>query len=240
MPNNHFTLILLRKSVGLNRLGMAATIILLFWLLSGCAASRSSVEGLYTGPVEKNTGAEKASVLFLFRYMEQQHGFDSIPKLKDQGIKDFNNLFRDTLTEINNISSYTTFFESPNDVNSPDRRRQLEDLRSSHDFTLEINTLEESSFKQQALSATISILSLTVIPMPYTWDYTITANLLDQKGKLIRSYQRKSSLDNWVEVLLIFAYPFHPLEGKREQLYAESLHDIFRQIEAEKILIRKK
>jgi hypothetical protein len=72
--------------------------------------------------------------------------------------------------------------------------------------------------------------------MPYSWDYTITANLYDRNGKLIRSYQRKSTLDNWMQVFLIFAYPFHPLEGKREQIYSESMHDIFRQIEAEKVL----
>ncbi len=29
-------------------------------------------------PAEKNLGAEKVSVFFLFRHLEQQHGFDSI------------------------------------------------------------------------------------------------------------------------------------------------------------------
>jgi len=35
-----------------------------------------------------------------------------------------------------------------------------------------------------------------------------------------RSYVRKATLDNWVQAALIFAYPFHPLEGKREQIFA--------------------
>lgn len=224
--------------MGLNRPGKVAIMILLLELLSGCAASRSAVTGLYNGSVEKNLGAGKVSALFLFRHMGQYHGFDSIPKLKDQGVKDFNNLFRDSLTEISNISPYTTFVELPNDINDPKRRQELAGFRGSHDFTVEITFLEEASFKQQALSGTISLLSLTVIPMPYSWDYTITANLLDQKGKLIRSYQRKATLNNWVEVFLIFAYPFHPVEGKRELIYAESLHDTFRQIEAEKVLTK--
>jgi hypothetical protein len=72
--------------------------------------------------------------------------------------------------------------------------------------------------------------------MPYSWDYTITANLYDKDGKLISSYQRKATLSNWVQVVLMFFYPFHPLEGKREMIYTESLHDIFRQIETEKVL----
>ena len=72
--------------------------------------------------------------------------------------------------------------------------------------------------------------------MPYSWDYTITADLYDRGGKPLRSYKRTSTLSNWVEGLLLFAYPFYPFEGKREEIYSESLHDIFRQIEAEKVL----
>jgi hypothetical protein len=194
------------------------------------------VAGLFDRQAEKNFGADKVSIFFMFKHLEQQHGFDSIPKLKDTGVKDFNNLFRDALTEISNISQYDTFTESPQDINNPKRRQESETFRKSNDYTLEISFLEESSFKQQCFSGIISLLSLTIIPMPYSWDYTITANLSDKDEKLVKTYQRKATLDNWVEALLIFAYPFHPLEGKREIIYAESLHDIFRQIETEKVL----
>jgi len=217
--------------------GLTALIaLLLAGMLAGCAASRSPVTGKFDRPAERNPAAEKVSVFFLFRHLEQQHGFDSIPKLKAHGVKDFDNLFRDALGEISNISPYVTFTESPADVNNPKRRQELDVFRQSHDFTLDIDFFEESSFAEQCLSGTISLLSLTLIPMPYTWDYTITANLSDKSGKVIRSYQRKATLKNWTQAVLIFAYPFHPLEGKREEIYAESLHDIFRQIEAERVL----
>lgn len=205
-------------------------------LLSGCAAARSEIAGRFDRPAEKNSAVDKVSVFFNFRNLAQQHGFDSIPKLHAYGVKDFDNVFRDALPEISNISLYNTFVESPQDVNALKRRQELDNFKNSHDFTVEIVFLEESSFKQQCLSGTISLLSLTVIPMPYSWDYTITATVTDKKGVNVRSYQRKATLDNWVEALLIFAYPFYPLEGKREEIYSESLHDIFRQIEAEKIL----
>jgi len=205
-------------------------------LLSGCIATRSEVAGKFNQPGEKNSGAEKVSVFFHFRNLAQEHGFDSIPKLHAYGVKDFDNLFRDALPEISNIALYNTFIESPQDVNNLKRRQELENFKSSHDYTVEIAFLEESSFKQQCFSGTISLLSLTLIPMPYTWEYTITANVMGKNAGNIRSYQRKATLDNWVEALLIFAYPFYPLEGKREEIYSESLHDIFRQIETEKIL----
>lgn len=219
----------------------SAVTLLLFLLfcygnLTGCIATRSELQGRFTGTADRNANAEKVSVLFHFKHMEQQHGFDSIPKLKGTGVKDFDNLFRDALPELSNISLYNTFMELPGDVNLLKRRQELEEHRNSHDYTLELIFFEESSFKQQCLSGTISLLSLTVIPMPYSWDYTITARLLDKKGSTIRTYERKATLDNWVEALLIFAYPFYPIEGKREEIYSASLHNIFRQIEAEKVL----
>lgn len=206
-------------------------------LLSGCIATRSEIMGVYSRPAEQNLGAEKVSVFFLFRHLGQQHGLDSIPKLKATvDIKDFDNLFRDALGEITSISSYDTFTESPNDVNMPKRRQDLKNLRAKHDYTLEVSIFEESTFSQQFLSAWVNLLSMAIIPMPYSWDYTVTVKVSEKSGKLLQTYERKATLDNWVEAMLIFAYPFYPLDGKREEIYAESLHDIFKQIEAEKIL----
>lgn len=205
-------------------------------LLGGCIATRSEIAGAFSGQAQKNSAADKVSLLFHFKPVQQQHGFDSIPKLKSFIVKDFDDLFRDSLAEISNISQYNTFIESPYDVNQLKRRQELENFKNNHDYTLEVIFFEESSFKQQCLSGTVSLLSLAVVPMPYTWDYTITANLRDKKGGLLRSYERKASLDNWVEALLVFAYPFYPIEGKREEIYSLSLHDIFRQIETEKVL----
>lgn len=205
-------------------------------LAVGCAASRSDIAGTYTGPAARNTGAAPVSVVFVFRHLSQQHGFDTIPKLKFEGVKDFDNLFRDALREVSNVSRYETFTELPDDVNDPKRREKLAAARSNADYAIELELLEESSFKQQFLSATVSVLSMTVIPMPYDWNYTISADLKSRDGTLRGSYERKATLSDWVQTFLIFVYPFHPIEGKREQIYSESLHDIFRQIESEKVL----
>ena len=101
-----------------------ALILALACLLAGCAASRSPLTGTFTRQAEKNYGAEKTTVCFLFRHLSQVHGFDSIPKLQEHGVKDFDNIFRDALPEITNISSYVTFTESPADVNNPQAARR--------------------------------------------------------------------------------------------------------------------
>jgi len=212
--------------------------LLLAGLLAGCAASRTEVTGMYGRATQKNIGAEKVSVLFLFQHLEQQHGFDAIPKMKVSGVQDLDQIFRDALTELSNVGQYQNFTDQPSDVNSPARREERETLRAAHDYTVVLRFFEESLFRQQFFSGTITLLSATLIPMPYSWDYTISADVYDKGGKLVGSYERKATLSNWVEVMLLFAYPFHPMPGKREEIYADSLHDIFRQIEAEKVLKR--
>lgn len=213
--------------------------LLLALVLSGCMATRSEIKGSYSQPSEKNLGAEPVSLLFHFKHFSQQKGFDAIPKLTYSDImrgNAFDSILRDSLQELTNVGRYETFTEEANDVNLPERRNKLKNLQSSHRYTLEIQIVEESSFQQQAFSGLISTLSLALIPMPYSWDYTMTANLNDQNGKLLHSYIRKATLDNWVEIFLMFAYPFHPLEGKREEIYSLMLHDLFREIESEKVL----
>lgn len=219
------------------RIGRSLTLaLLLAGLLSGCAASRSPIEGLYGGPSASGRSAERVSVLFLIRHLGQQHGFDAIPKLQTTAVKDFENLFGDALEELGNISRYETYTELPADVNDPKRREQLDTARASVDYVIELDFFEESSFKQQFLSAVGSLLSMTVIPMPYDWNYTISARVVAKDGARLAAYRRKATLSDWIQTFLIFVYPFHPIELKREQIFSESLHDIFRQIESENVL----
>lgn len=211
-------------------------VILLSVLLAGCAASRSPIEGAFGRAEQSGPNSGKVDVLFVFRHEAQMHGFDTIPKLQNAGVADFDNLFGEALREISNIGKYKTHTELPNDVNDPQRRETLAAARAAMDYVVEIDLVEESSFRQQALSATVSTLSLTVIPMPYNWDYTIRVRVLNHEGKRVATLQRKARLANWVEAFLIFAYPFYPLQGKREEIYSDFLHDVFRQIEANRIL----
>jgi hypothetical protein len=205
-------------------------------LMAGCAATRSEISGTYALPAQKNSAAEKVSILFFFHHLGQQHGFDSIPKLRGYGVRDFDSIFRDALSELSNVGRYNTISEYIGDVNSPLRRQTIEEERLQHDYMLDITLLEETEFSQQFLHGWITLLSCALIPMNYSWNYTITAKAIDRNGKVIQTYQRKATLDNWVQLFLFAAYAYYPIEGKREEIYAESLHDIFRQIEGEKVL----
>ena len=78
-------------------------------------------------------------------------------------------------------------------------------------------------------------MTLTAVPVPFDREYTISATVSKGGARVGQSW-RRATLSNWVEAFLIFAYPFYPLEGKREEIFSDPLHDTFRQIEAEKVL----
>ena len=101
---------------------------------------------------------------------------------------------------------------------------------------MKIKFKREKSFAKSFLGSIASTITLTLFPVPYTQSYSVELELLDSKGLLIKNYSRKASLTKWVQTILIFIYPFHPEKRKREEIYVEFLHDIFRQIETEKIL----
>jgi hypothetical protein len=107
--------------------------------LSGCAATRSPVTGAFTG-------AAPVTLLLHFRHLQQQHGLDTIPKFQAGSVKDFQDILRDALGEVTNLSAYATFTEGPDDVNLPSRRQEARDLREKHDYTLDVTVLVESSF----------------------------------------------------------------------------------------------
>jgi len=213
-------------------------ILFLILILTSCAAFKSSIKGKFDSPAEKNYGADRVSVFFIFSHLRQTKGLDAIPKLdnKYQRIRGFDDFFQDALNEFSNISRYSTFTEYSSDVNEPERRALKDSLRQSHDFVIKMKFKREKSFSKYFLGVIASSVTATLFPIPYTNLYSVDIELFNSKGQLIKNYSRKSSIVKWVQSLLIFLYPFHPEKRKREEIYVEFLHDIFKQIETEKVL----
>ena len=162
----------------------------------------------------------------------------NIPKLdkKHQIIGGFDDFFQDALNEFSNVKNYSTFTEYASDVNEPERRAEKDRLMLTHDYVVKIKIMREKSFSKHFLGSIVSSLSFTLFPIPYTNSYSVDLNILNSKGHLIKNYSRKTTLTKWVQTFLIFIYPFHPEKRKKEEIYVEFLHDIFRQIETEKVL----
>jgi hypothetical protein len=213
-------------------------ILFLILTLTSCAAFKSSIKGKFDSPGEKNYGAEGVSVFFIFSHLRQTKGYDAIPKLdnKYQRIRGFDDFFQDALNEFSNISRYSTFTEYASDVNEPERRAQKDSFRQSHDYIIKMKIKREKSFSKYFLGVIVSSVTATLFPIPYSNSYSVDVELFNTKGQLIKNYSRKSSIVKWVQSLLIFAYPFHPEKRKKEEIYVEFLHDIFKQIETEKVL----
>ncbi|NQT34450.1 hypothetical protein HQ587_04605 [bacterium] len=213
-------------------------LLLLLFIVQGCATFRTELGGRFTQPTELNYGAEKVSVLFVFSHLRQTTGYDAIPKLdsKRRVVSGFYDIFNDALSELNNIESYATFTNYASDVNEPERRALRDSLVDVHDFVMEIEFRRTKSFAKHFLGSLFSTLLVTILPIPYTESYSVTLDVYGSEGHLIKRYNRDASTRKWVQALLIFVYPFHPEKRKMEEIYVDFLHDIFRQIETEKVL----
>ncbi|MBN1478993.1 hypothetical protein EH223_14970 [candidate division KSB1 bacterium] len=212
--------------------------LLIILLFAGCATFKSAIEGQYDGAIEKNFGADRVDVLFIFSHYRQTVGYDAIPKLDNQyqRISGFDDFFRDALTELSNINAYATYTEYASDVNEPERRALKDSLIATHDYVISIRFMRQKSFAKYFLGTIGSTVTLTLVPIPYHHSYSVGVEIYNSQRQLIQTYSRNSGLTKWVQALLIFIYPFHPERRKTEELYVEFLHDIFRQIESENVL----
>ncbi len=206
-------------------------------LSAGCSSFRSDIHGAYGRQAQKQTGMKPVDILFHFTHKCQTIGIDVIPKLekRHRPVDGFDDIFADALQEIGNIGSYATFNDRADDVNQPERRALKDSLTASHDYVIYLKLKKETSFAKRFLGATVSTVSATLLPIPYSKIYSVHAAVKSNNG-LIREYSRSASVTTWVQTGLIFLYPFHPEKRKMEEIYVEFLHDIFFQIEADGIL----
>ncbi|MBN2200478.1 hypothetical protein JW777_00825 [bacterium] len=207
-------------------------------MTAGCATFTSDMRGAPDAPASRNLGADRVSVLFLFKHTRRTHGLDAIPKLEPSydRVRGFDDFFGDALGELSNIGAYATFTELASDVNDPARRSLRDSLAARHDFTVSLTFSRTRSFSRSFLGSLVSIAGMTLIPVPYTESYSATAAVFDRNGRLVMTCGRSASLTRWVQGLLVFVYPFHPQQRKREELYVRFLHELFRQIETERAL----
>jgi len=213
-------------------------IALLSSLLAGCVAFRSGLQGEYQGVAQKKTDNRPVNVLFHFTHLSQTRGLDAIPKVvgKNSVIMSFDNVFSDALPELENLGSFATFTDDAGDVNHPERRALLDSLIKANDYTVNIRFTQEHKFSTFFLGGCLSTVTATLFPVPYHWTYKMETSLRRNDGTVIATYSRRARLTNWVEALLLIAYPFAPQDREREEIFIEMFHDTFKQINSENVL----
>ena len=206
-------------------------------LMASCATFPGDMDGAYAGPERAAPAARDVSVLFLLRHVKQAKGLDAIPKLipERQIVRDFDNILVDAVTEISNLSSYTSFTEFPSDVSQPERVARREELIRTHDYVVRVQILEEYSFVRQFFGRVLSAVSVTLLPVPYTTRYSIEVEVTEANNQ-VATFRRANSKTLWVQTFLLFIQPFHNDTIVRERIYIDLLHDVFREMEASGVL----
>lgn len=209
--------------------------ILLCMFISGCMSFRSDIQGVYTHTNQQTTERSPVTVFFYFSHFEQSKGFDVVPKII-QPRRGFKDILQESMKQLSNVKSFATFTDAYDDIDNVNRRRMRDSLKEASDYTITVVMHREHSFAKHFLADLFAWTTLSVVPMAYSWDYIFTVDVSDRKGNKIKHYQRTAQLEQWTQALLIFFYPFNPPEVKIEEIYLESLKDIFKEIEADTVL----
>lgn len=205
-------------------------------IITSCSATRTGIDGLYS--VQNKFEAKKpVKVLFDIFYYTHEIGRDAIPKSRSySGIPDFNDIFKKSIREVTNIDEYETFYNSSDLINNHEKRNEKESKIEKSDYVIKLEILKENSFSKHVLGAIITMLSMDLIPVSYTWKYIMTATIINKDGEVVSKYLRSASVTNRFQIFLLALYPFHPMEAKTEEIYLECLANIFMQIENENVL----
>ena len=205
--------------------------------LLGCATFPGDMEGAFSGSATATPAGENVTVLFLLRHVKQAKGLDAIPKLvrESQIVRDFDNLFVDAVQEIENLGSFASFTEFPSDVSDPERVARRDELIRTYDYLVKVQILEENSFVKEFFGGLVSTLTLAMVPVPFSTHYSIEVEVI-QGDRRVSAYNRSSSKTTWLQAFLIFIQPFHNDTIVRERIYIDLLHDVFREMNADRVL----
>jgi hypothetical protein len=202
-----------------------------------CMSFRSEMEGTNSSESSKNIQLAPATVFFYFTHLEQEKGFDVVPKIVPPR-RGFRDIFGESMKLLSNVKSFATYTDNDNDIDNVERRKLRDSLKSFSDVTIHITFKRENSFAKHVLASIFSYGSAALFPMGYSWEYIVTADVVTSSGKIVKSYSRTSVLTTWYHAIFLFVYPFLPSEVKIEEIYLESMQSIFKQIEADAVLSR--
>lgn len=213
-------------------------ILLVILMITNCATFKSEIEGSSGLSPNKILGAEPVDVLFVSRHLVQTRGLDAVPKLQHRYriMNGYDDILLDATNEFSNLNRFAAFTEFSSDMSDPERIALKDSLMANYELRIAMQFRKEKSFSKYFLGTIGSVLTLTLIPIPYTQEYYLDVEVFDGEGKLTKTYARRASTTKWVEALLFPIYPFHTEVKKTEEIYVEFLHDVFREIDADNIL----
>lgn len=203
-----------------------------------CATFNTEIAGSSGLGPNKTLGADPVDVLFVSRHLVQTRGLDAVPKLQDHYriMRGFDDILLDATSEFSNLNRFAAFTEFASDMSDPKRIALKDSLMESYELKIAMQFRREKSFSKYFLGTIGSVLSLTLVPIPYTQEYYLDVEVFDGAGRLVKTYSRSAETVKWVEAFLLPVYPFHTEVRKTEEIYVEFLHDVFREIDADKVL----
>lgn len=229
----------------------------------GCLGSVSEIQDRYGESLARTAPAleEPADVAIFVEHLEQQHGWDSVPKRRPPAVgADFDEILRDALRSLENLGTFSISTvrglepgpgtpssgvlvgvpvqQAPSATPSTGDSAEFSFRRAvpeDRDFALYVTMFRESSFAAHAVCAFLSTATAWTVPIPFRWQHSARVDVLDREGR-VRSFSRSALVSGWFGWPLLVAYPYYPLAGRQEELHRELLRDLFREIDDRGVL----
>lgn len=200
---------------GLALLGKTLVIILAIQLFNGCMALPGRLVPTVTSLPDKTSFVNKPTVFLDVNFHTYLKGKHTSP-VENIDAKDlFINVVKEVTEESKLFENYTLDRFESRDV----------------DFTIQMDMLNSGDNTKAMLAGCVSGLTLMIIPMAATDNYTLTATLVDHDGNEINEYVYEDYMKTWFHLVL---FPFLgtikkvPLElwgNMIKSLYRDILND---------------
>lgn len=94
-----------------------------------------------------------------------------------------------------------------------------------------LHIYQEYGWPRLAFQGILSTLTLTLLPLNYPREYTITLSIENMDGTVEKSASRKVAMDNWWWMPLMFAYPFYNERRASENILLHTGRDLVQELE---------
>ena len=124
---------------------LTACAALLFF--SSCISFRSDLNGKYHDNTLKAGDTSRISVLFHFTHLEQEIGFDVVPKIVPPR-RGFRDIFGESMKQLSNVRTFATFTDNDNDIDNVERRKLRDSLKTFNDVTIHLIFKKKNSLRR--------------------------------------------------------------------------------------------
>lgn len=203
------------------------SIVLLISLLQGCTYSNNLDMGDYVQqPMAVQVPKTATKAGFYVTCTSIARNYDQVVKTTPCNALSLTSIV-DTSVQQEVLAHFKSLrFDDPLTMISTQKPESASASKNVH-----LHIYQEYGWPRLAFQGLLSTLTLTLLPLNYPREYTITLSIENPDGTVEKSASRKVAMDNWWWMPLMFAYPFYNERRASENILLHTGRDLVRELE---------